>query len=131
MLAIEAATAWNRGITCKTFKLIIKLYFSCFLFYGFLFYIKFLSKVKPLLIWGKIYAGYWGIYGLKQGNTFAEFSNSLIKLYMSCFMSYIFNFYIEKFIKGEIFVYASENICRPLRQLRPKAVETLKNNLYT
>ena len=38
--AIEADTAWNRGIACKVLNLPTKLYFSCFIFYVFTFSIK-------------------------------------------------------------------------------------------
>ena len=70
MSAIEAATFWNKVIPCNFFKSLIKLDFSCFLFY-------------------------------------------------------VFPFYINKFIKGKIFVYVKENICSSLSQLQPETGESI------
>ena len=66
--------------------------------------------------------GYFGprySYGLKQGNpsqTFQITNNILFLLFT--FHGIIY--YIKKFIKGKIFVYVREKICRHLRQLRPE-----------
>ena len=38
--AVEEDIVWNRGMPCKIFISIIKLYIFCFLFYVFCFYIK-------------------------------------------------------------------------------------------
>ena len=85
MSAFEADMAWNRGIPWKLFKSLIKLYSSCFLFCGFPFYIKNISKWRPLFMIRKICVGHWGIYGLKQGNSLKKIK-LLIKLYFSCFL---------------------------------------------
>ena len=73
MLAIEVDTAWNMLIPWKVFKSLIKLFFSCVIFYGFTFYIKFLPRVRYLYMRGKIHVVHWGSYGLKQGNTLQNF----------------------------------------------------------
>ena len=52
-LAVEAYTAWNRGIPCKIFNSLIKLYFSCFPFMFILFVSKSQSKVRYFFCKGK------------------------------------------------------------------------------
>ena len=49
MSAIEEATSRNRGIPCKVFKSLIKLYLSCFIFYDFPIYIKNYIKGKTFV----------------------------------------------------------------------------------
>ena len=44
--AVEADIAWNRGILCKHFRSLIKLYSYCLLFYYFRFFIKKFIKGK-------------------------------------------------------------------------------------
>ena len=66
--AYKADTAWNRGIPCIFYKILIQLYLLC----SFLFSLTYCIKE---LINGKIFwrlngrmVGLWGRYGLKQGN---------------------------------------------------------------
>ena len=126
MLPISVDTAWNRLIPWKTFKLLIRLYFSCFLYYIFLFYIKSLSMVRYLFMWGKRYVSHLGRYVLKQGNPLKK-NQIANKIILFLFYFLWFSFYIQNFIKGKIFVYVQETICRPLRQLRPETGESLAN----
>ena len=69
---------------------------------------------------------HWGSYVLKQGSPLKIFK-SLIKLYFCFLILYIFPFRIKKSIKGEIFVYVRENICRPLIQIQPEIGEYPEN----
>ena len=46
MLAYEADTAWNRGITCIFFKILIQLYFLCSYIYSLTYCIKEVIKCK-------------------------------------------------------------------------------------
>ena len=50
MLAIKAAKAQKRGIPCKIFKSLIKLYFYCFIFYGFPLISFLKSKVRYMFM---------------------------------------------------------------------------------
>ena len=68
MQAYKADTAWNRGIPCIFFKILIQLYLLGSFLYSLTYCIK-------EVIYGKIFwrlsekcVGLWGIYGLKQGN---------------------------------------------------------------
>ena len=116
--AIEEATALNRGIPCKHFKSVIKLYFSCFIFMVFLLYQLFIKGNTFFNVREKI------CRPLKQlrpkiGESLSIFK-SLIKSYFSCSLFCCFPFFINKFIKGDIFIYVRENICSLMRQLRPE-----------
>ena len=68
MSSIEADMAWNMGIPCKTFKSLIKLYFSCLVYFCFPILSKNISKERFLFMLVIRYAGHWGSYILKQGN---------------------------------------------------------------
>ena len=76
MLALEAATAWIRGISCNFFfKTLILLYLFCLFLYFWLTVSKRVSKAIFLDITFKS-VGLWGRYGLKQGNPLYLFQNT-------------------------------------------------------
>ena len=97
VFAIDADTDWNMGISCKNFKSLIKLYFDCFLIFGFPFYTKeFINGKIFIYVIEKIR---WPLRQIwPEKGEYLKKIKSLIKLYFSCFLFYNFPFYIKKFI---------------------------------
>ena len=89
----------KQGNPLQNFQISNQIIIILFYFLWFYFYINFLSKVRYLFMWGKIYFIHLGSYGLKQGNTM-QFFKSVIKLYFSCFLFCGFTFYIKKVYQG-------------------------------
>ena len=88
MQAYEAETAWNRGIPCILFQILIQLYLVCSFLYSLTCCIK--EVIKGNIFWRlhEKSAGLWGSYSLKQGNPLQFFSK-----HWSNFICFIY-FYI-------------------------------------
>ena len=82
MLAYEADTAWNRGIPCIFFKILIQLYYICYVHF-FILWLIVSKRVSKIIIWrlNEKSVGLWGSYGQKQGNPL-QFFKTLIKSYL-------------------------------------------------
>ena len=95
MQAYKADTAWNRGIPCIFFKILIQLYLLRSFLYSLTYCIKEVIEIKFKSV------GLWGSYGLKQGNPLLFFQNTdpiVFVLFISLFLTY----YIKEGIKGNI-----------------------------
>ena len=85
----------KQGNLLQKFQITNQVILFVFTFVCFSFKKKNLSVVRPLLMWGRVYVGYRGIYSLKQGNPLQDFNitNQMINL---LFFSYGFTFYYDQ-----------------------------------
>ena len=95
MQAYEADTAWNRGIPCIFFKILIQLYVLRSFLYSLTYCIKEAIKGEIFWILNEKSVGLWGSYGLKQRNPLQFFQNTNKNLYVLCT-----NYFTNCIIKG-------------------------------
>ena len=101
--AYNADTAWNRGIPCIFFKILIQLYLLCSFLYSLTYCIKEVINGKIFWRFNKKSAGLWGSLGMKQGNPLILFK-ILIQLYLFCLFLY-FWLTVSRRVSKAIFLY--------------------------
>ena len=101
MQAYEADTAWNRGITCIFFKILIQLYLLRSFLYSLTYFIK--EVIKGKIFW-RLNLKCWSMRQLwsETEESLAMFQNIdpiVFVLFISLFLTYC----IKEGIKGKIF----------------------------
>ena len=102
ILAYEAATFWNRGIPCISFKTRIQLYLLRSFFYCLTYCIKEFMIGKLFWKLNENSAGILGSYGLKQANPL-QFFKTLIQLYLF-YLFFYFWLTVSKRVSKAIFL---------------------------